>query len=63
MYLGFVLILIGVSIMLRSLATFIVTPIFAILIDRTFINVEESMLEQRFGQKWLDYKRKVGRWI
>jgi len=63
MYLGFVLILVGVAIVLGSLTPFVVIPIFAILMDVVFIQVEERMLEQKFGQVWLEYKRKVRRWI
>ena len=48
MYLGFVLILIGVAIL---------------LMDRVFIHIEEQMLEEKFGQEWLGYKRSVRRWI
>jgi protein-S-isoprenylcysteine O-methyltransferase Ste14 len=63
MYLGFVLILVGVAIVLGSLAPFVVIPIFAILMDVVFIQVEERMLEQKFGSAWLEYTRKVRRWI
>jgi protein-S-isoprenylcysteine O-methyltransferase Ste14 len=63
MYLGFVLILVGVAIVLGSLTPFVAIPIFAILMDMVFIQVEERMLEQEFGQVWLEYKHKVRRWI
>jgi protein-S-isoprenylcysteine O-methyltransferase Ste14 len=63
MYLGFVLILLGIAIILGSLAPFVVIPIFAVLMDRIFIQVEESMLGDKFGQAWLDYTANVRRWI
>jgi protein-S-isoprenylcysteine O-methyltransferase Ste14 len=63
MYLGFVLILIGVAILVGSLMPYIVIPIFAVLMDRVFIQVEERMLEARFGEAWLGYKRQTRRWI
>jgi len=63
MYLGFVLILLGLAVLLGSLTPFIVVPIFAAVIDRVFIVVEEQMLANRFGQAWLDYKSRVRRWI
>jgi protein-S-isoprenylcysteine O-methyltransferase Ste14 len=28
-----------------------------------FIRVEERMLEDKFGQAWLDYRRRVRRWM
>jgi protein-S-isoprenylcysteine O-methyltransferase Ste14 len=63
MYLGFVLILLGVAILLRSLTPWIILPIFVVLMERVFIQVEERMLEERFGSTWLAYKKKVRRWI
>jgi protein-S-isoprenylcysteine O-methyltransferase Ste14 len=63
MYLGFLLILIGVAMLLGSLTPWFMIPLFAILIDRLFIIVEEQMLLAKFGQTWLDYKARVRRWI
>ncbi|KPK88299.1 MAG: hypothetical protein AMJ88_19250 [Anaerolineae bacterium SM23_ 63] len=63
MYLGFVLILIGVSLLLGSLSPYIVIIVFAILMEIVFIRVEESMLEEKFQQEWKEYKSKVRRWI
>jgi protein-S-isoprenylcysteine O-methyltransferase Ste14 len=63
MYLGFVLSLIGIAVLLGSLSPFFVIPVFAVLMDRVFIQVEERMLEATFGQAWLGYKAKAGRWI
>ena len=63
MYLGMVMILTGVAFLLGSLSTFIIIPIFAITIDRVFITTEEKMLDERFGNKWRQYKANVRRWI
>ena len=63
MYLGFALILIGIAVVMGSLTPYFVVAIFAILIDRMFIQVEEEMLEEKFGFAWLDYEARVGRWI
>jgi protein-S-isoprenylcysteine O-methyltransferase Ste14 len=63
MYLGFTLILIGVAILVGSLMPYIVIPIFVVLMDRVFIQVEEKMLEARFGEAWLTYKRRTRPWI
>ena len=63
MYLGFVLILIGVATLLGSLTPWIIIPIFAILMEVVFIQVEERMLGEKFGPAWLAYKEKVRRWI
>ena len=50
MYLGFVLILLGIAVLLGSLTPWLVIPIFVILIDRVFIQTEERMLAEQFGQ-------------
>jgi protein-S-isoprenylcysteine O-methyltransferase Ste14 len=63
MYLGFVLILFGLATLLGTLLPFIVIALFAFLMEREFIVVEEGMLEQKFHGKWLDYKRNVRRWM
>ena len=63
MYLGMVLILIGAALLLGTLSPFIIIPVFAITMDRIFIVAEEKMLDQRFGDKWKQYKTNVRRWI
>jgi len=63
MYLGFVLILLGIAILLRSLLPYLAVAIFAFLIDRVFIRVEEKMMADRFGDQWEAYRKKIRRWI
>jgi protein-S-isoprenylcysteine O-methyltransferase Ste14 len=63
MYVGYVLILLGMAMMMRSLAPFFVVPVFAAFMDIAFIRVEEQMLENKFGQAYAQYKRQVRRWV
>jgi len=63
MYLGFVATLMGVAILLGTLTPYVVTIMFAFLLDLMFIRREEQNLEQRFGEEWLEYKYRVRRWI
>lgn len=63
MYLGFVLILVGVAVLLKGVTPFLVIPIFVGFIEAVFIRFEEKAMEQKFGQSWGEYKRKVRRWI
>ena len=63
MYLGFVLILVGISLLLGSISPYIVVIAFTILMDFVFIRVEEMMLEDKFQDEWKQYKSKVRRWI
>ena len=63
MCLGFVLILIGIAIFLRSFTPYLIIILFAILIDRIYIRVEEGMLAEKFGTEWQAYKAKTRRWV
>ena len=63
MYVGFVLILIGIATFMGSLTPYVVVPVFAILTDAVFIRAEERRLEGAFGESWLQYKKSVRRWI
>ncbi len=63
MYLGFVLILIGVAILLGSLTPFLVIVPFFVWMDQAYIRVEEQSMMEKFGSKWLDYKFTTRRWL
>ena len=63
MYLGMVLLLLGVAILLGSFTPFFVIPVFIILINQVFINFEEQMMEKQFGRAWIEYTFRVRRWI
>ena len=38
-------------------------PLVLAIIDRGVIAREERYLERKFGQEYLDYKRRVRRWV
>jgi len=63
MYVGFVMILVGLGVLLGSATPFLVVPPFVALMGVAFVRVEERMMEARFGDAWRAYKAKVGRWI
>jgi protein-S-isoprenylcysteine O-methyltransferase Ste14 len=63
MYLGFVLILLGIAILLGTVTSFVVVLMFALLMEYRFIRVEEAMMEETFGEAWQTYKARVRRWI
>ena len=62
-YLGMLMILLGTAIILGSAISFIFPIIFVILTEYLFISTEEKNMERVFGKKYLDYKKKVRRWI
>jgi protein-S-isoprenylcysteine O-methyltransferase Ste14 len=63
MYLGLVLIVLGIAVITGSLTPLVVVPAVALLFDRNFIAAEGRMLEERFGSVWLEYKKRVRRWM
>ncbi len=63
MYLGFVLILLGISLLLGSISPYVVVLIFSILMELVFIRVEEDMLNETFQEEWRQYKSKVRKWV
>ncbi|NNC55306.1 MAG: isoprenylcysteine carboxylmethyltransferase family protein [Pseudomonadales bacterium] len=63
MYLGMVLVLLGVDLLLGSLTPFLILPIFVLIIHRLFILREEAMLEELFGDEFLEFKRRIRRWL
>ena len=63
MYLGFTLVLLGVSILAGSLMPFAVVLAFALLMDRMFIQMEEKKLSASFGAQWEEYKSHTRRWL
>jgi protein-S-isoprenylcysteine O-methyltransferase Ste14 len=63
MYLGFLLILVGVSLYCASLLAPVVVGAFVGWIDRFQILPEERMLRSKFGAEYDDYARRVRRWL
>ncbi len=63
MYLGMVVILLGVAILLGTVTPLFVVVIFGVLMELVFVRTEEGMLEEQFGATWLDYKKKVRKWF
>lgn len=63
MYLGMVIILLGAAVILGSIMPFIITVVFFILIRVMFIPREEIALEDTFGQSFIEYKKRVRRWL
>jgi len=63
MYLGMVLILIGLAVFMGTITPLIIIAIFAVLMEMVFVKTEERMLEQQFGPAWSSYRSKVRKWI
>jgi protein-S-isoprenylcysteine O-methyltransferase Ste14 len=63
MYVGFVVLLVGIAIFMGSVTPYAIVVVFALLMDVVFIRSEETMLHETFGENWMAYKRHVRRWL
>ena len=63
MYLGMVLILIGIGLLMGSTMPLLIIPVFVWFISTRFISVEERMLTDQFGAIYEDYCKRVRRWL
>ncbi len=63
MYLGFGLLLCAWAILLSSFISLLILPVYIAYIQTFQIRPEEKALEKKFGEMFLNYKRKVRRWI
>jgi protein-S-isoprenylcysteine O-methyltransferase Ste14 len=62
-YLGFLLIVMGISLDSGSYWGIILAPLLIILFNQLVIRPEEEYLTQKFGEQFINYKEKVRRWI
>lgn len=62
-YLGFLLIVIGLPLYLGSFWGIVVAPVFIYLMNQLVIQHEESYLERKFGDVYTQYVSQVRRWL
>lgn len=62
-YLGFLAAQIVVAIQLNNLYVILTLPLVFWLLNKWVIEPEETYLQKLFGQEYLDYKKKVRRWL
>jgi protein-S-isoprenylcysteine O-methyltransferase Ste14 len=63
MYLGMLLVLIGVGLWLGNVLALLLAPAFVAIMTRGYITREEQLLEDRFGGMYRVYRSRVRRWI
>ena len=63
MYLGGLFFLMGLSILSGNIISFISPILFFIIINWMFIPYEEEKMGKEIGKEYVDYKKKVRRWI
>lgn len=57
------IVLLGVSFLLGSLSPFITIPLYFLIVNTFVVPLEEHMLRSVFGDAYLEYKKRVRRWI
>ena len=62
-YLGMAALYVGLAFLLGILWSLLLLPFVLIAVDRLIIAREEPYLERKFGQDYVEYKKRVRRWI
>ena len=62
-YLGMFLTVLGLAVFLGSMISFLPAIVFFFIMDIVFITKEEKMMQKTFGQEYLDYKKRVRKWL
>ena len=63
MYLALIIVLLGWGLYLANLFSLFIAAGFVLYMNRFQIQPEERALEESFGTEFLDYKKRVRRWI
>jgi protein-S-isoprenylcysteine O-methyltransferase Ste14 len=63
MYLGMALILLGAALIHGTVITFLFPLLFIGIMESQFIPFEEQNLERIFGTEYINYMKKVRRWV
>jgi len=63
MYLGFVILLLGIAVLLGNLSGFVAPVFMFLLLNFKFIPLEEENMEKDFAQEYQAYKKKVRKWF
>ena len=63
MYLGFVLVMLGIAVFMGSATPYAVVILLGILMEMIFVRVEERMMAEKFGEAWSEYTARVRRWV
>ncbi len=62
-YLGMVLIVLGGSVISGAITSFLIPPVFAIVLHYKYILAEEKNMGEQFGEIYADYKARVRCWV
>jgi len=62
-YIGMLLLYLGIGVAIRSSWILVLAPFIVVVLRYAVIAREEAYLEQRFGDRYRDYKTRVRRWL
>jgi protein-S-isoprenylcysteine O-methyltransferase Ste14 len=63
MYLGMILMLLGIALLVGSWPYYFVAILYAVILDNVFCRYEERKLLDQYGTEYADYTARVRRWI
>jgi protein-S-isoprenylcysteine O-methyltransferase Ste14 len=63
LYLSLFVFFLGIAIFLDTLWLILLFPLLLFVVDRGTVKPEESYLERKFGDTYLQYRKRVRRWI
>jgi protein-S-isoprenylcysteine O-methyltransferase Ste14 len=63
MYIGMFLMLTGIAVCFRNILGLAMPFLFLLFVSFYIIPIEERLMEEVFGQEYLDYKTRVNRWF
>ena len=63
MYIGAAVVLVGFGLFHASLSMMLFSLLFLLIAHLFVLFVEEPLLENLFGESYLEYKKRVDRWI
>jgi protein-S-isoprenylcysteine O-methyltransferase Ste14 len=63
MYLGMTMMLAGLAVWFGTLPLYCAAAIFFVIVDRAFCPYEEAKSATEFGREYLDYVKRVRRWL
>lgn len=63
MYIGMFLLLLGIALCFRNLFSVLIPFLFIFITMIAYIPKEEKLMQESFGQKYIEYKERVKRWF
>jgi protein-S-isoprenylcysteine O-methyltransferase Ste14 len=63
LYLSVLLLFAGIALLLNEVWMLCLIPVMFVALDRGAVIHEEEYLERKFGDQYLNYKRRVRRWV